>query len=116
MDLLRYCLPVLVLATPVAAADLAKADAIRAALVGNTVTGSMIASGAYAEYYAPDGTLRAADYAGHWALKGDRMCFRYGQDPELCWGVVLSGGHVAWIGENGEEGQGVIKPGNPAGW
>ena len=113
---MRYILPLLLLATPAVAADLATGDAIRAALVGNTVTGSMAASGAYAEFYAPDGSLHAADYTGAWAVKGNKMCFTYGQDPEVCWSVVISGAQVVWMSEAGEEGHGRIKPGNPGGW
>ncbi|MDB5657480.1 MAG: hypothetical protein JWS10_95 [Cypionkella sp.] len=113
---MRYILPFLLLATPAGAADLATGDAIRSALVGNTVTGSMSASGAYAEFYAPDGSLHAADYTGKWAVKGDKMCFAYGQDPENCWSVVIDGAHVVWMSEAGEEGHGSIKPGNPGGW
>ena len=113
---MRYILPLLLLATPALAADLANGDAIRAALVGNTVTGSMAASGAYAEFYAPDGSLHAADYTGSWAVKGDKMCFAYGQDPENCWSVTISGNRVVWSSDAGEEGSGTIKKGNPGGW
>ena len=113
---MRIFLPLVVLAQPAFAGELASADAIRAALVGNTVEGSMAASGGYAEYYAADGGLRAADYSGRWAVKGDKMCFSYGDDPELCWSVLITGDHVAWIGEAGEEGSGTIRPGNPGGW
>jgi len=49
-------------------------------------------------------------------VKGDKMCFTYGQDPEVCWSVVISGAQVVWMSEAGEEGHGRIKPGNPGGW
>ncbi|GLS85677.1 hypothetical protein GCM10010873_06500 [Cypionkella aquatica] len=113
---MRYILPLLLLASPAVAADLATGDAIRAAISGNTVSGSMSASGAYGEFYAADGTIRAADYTGTWAVKGDKMCFTYGQDPENCWSVAITGSHVVWMSETGEEGHGSIKPGNPGGW
>lgn len=113
---MRIFLPLLLLAQPAFAGELATADMIRAALVGNTVEGSMAASGGYAEYYAADGSLRAADYSGRWAVKGDKMCFTYGEDPELCWSVSISGDRIVWIGEAGEEGSGRIRPGNPGGW
>lgn len=113
---MRYILPLLLLSTPVQAADLATGDAIRAALAGNTVTGSMSASGGYAEFYAADGSIHAADYTGKWAVKGDKMCFAYGQDPEVCWAVAIEGAKVTWMSEAGEEGHGSIKPGNPGGW
>ena len=104
------------LATPAFSADLATGDAIRAAISGNTVSGSMSASGAYGEYYAADGTIHAADYTGKWAVKDNKMCFAYGQDPENCWHVIIEGAQVIWMSEAGEEGRGSIKPGNPGGW
>ena len=112
----RFMLPILLLASPACAETPARADAIRAALIGNTVTGNMLASGGYAEFYAADGSIRAADYAGSWALNGDRMCFDYGDAAATCFAVVLSGAHVVWLGEGGEEGAGVISAGNPGGW
>lgn len=89
---------------------------LRAAIVGNTVEGAMAASGPYAEFYAPDGTIRAADYAGRWSINGAKMCFDYGDGPAGCWRAVISGAQVVWIGPAGEEGSGVIRAGNPAGW
>ena len=76
----------------------------------------MAASGPYAEFYAPDGTILAADYAGRWSIKGNKMCFDYGDGPAGCWQAVISGKSVIWIGATGEEGSGRIRPGNPAGW
>lgn len=113
---MRFLLPLLLLGAPAFAGDLASGGAIKAALAGNTVEGSMAASGAFAEYYAPDGSIRAAEYSGVWSVKGDKMCFAYGQDPENCWSVKISGSSVEWIGEAGAEGRGKIKPGNPGGW
>jgi hypothetical protein len=98
---------------PLAAQDLATGDAIRAALAGNTVRGAMVASGGFVEYYAPDGTIRAADYSGAWTIKGNRMCFGYDGNPPSCWGVRLSGRQVVWVGTGGDEGTGTILPGNP---
>jgi hypothetical protein len=98
------------------AEDLASADAIRAAIIGNTVEGAMSASGGYAEYYAADGTIRAADYQGRWSFAGKTMCFAYGEDPATCFGAQISGAKVVWIGVSGEEGSGTIRSGNPGGW
>ncbi len=105
-----------VIATPGFAQELATADAIRAAIAGNTVIGSMSASGAYTEYYAPDGTIRSADYAGRWTVEGDAMCFAYGEDPATCWGVQLAGDQVSWVVNGVTEGSGTIVAGNPNGW
>ncbi len=112
----RFMLCLLVLASPSAAQSQVSGDAIRAALIGNTVTGNMLASGGYAEYYAPDGSIRAADYTGKWAIKGDRMCFDYGDAAETCFAVALSGNRVIWLGDGTEEGAGVIRSGNAGGW
>ena len=100
-------------ALPVAAQDLASADAIRAAIVGNTVRGSMLASGGFTEYYAPDGAIRGPDYSGEWSIKGNRMCFGYDGNPASCWAVRVKGRSVVWVGSGGDEGTGTILPGNP---
>ena len=113
---LRHILPLLVLALPAHADGAATGDALRAALAGNTVQGSMMASGGFAEYYAPDGSIHAADYTGKWTIRGDQFCFAYGDDPASCWAAVIQGSHVIWMSAAGEEGSGTITPGNPNGW
>lgn len=112
----RAAVIAMLFATPSFAQDLATGDQIRAAIIGNTVQGSMSASGGYTEFYAGDGTVRAADYTGRWAVKGDAMCFAYGDDPAICWGVRLSGNRVTWVVNGGDEGTGTILAGNPNGW
>jgi hypothetical protein len=103
------------LALPALADSHASGDQMRAAIAGNTVQGSMTASGAYTEFYAADGTIKGADYAGTWTIEGDRMCFAYGEAP-TCFGVRIAGDQVTWVGEGGDEGTGTILPGNPNGW
>lgn len=98
------------------AGDLATGGQIKAALAGNTVRGSMQASGDYAEFYGADGAVKAKDYTGSWRIKGDQMCLTYGQDPETCWGVRLDGASVVWVGRGGDEGAGAIQKGNPNGF
>jgi hypothetical protein len=112
----RFVLFASLLSSPAFAQDLASGDQIRAALSGNTVVGSMAASGAYTEFYAVDGTIRSADYAGRWTIEGDMMCFAYGEDPATCWGVRLSGDQVSWLVNGAVEGSGAIVAGNPNGW
>ncbi len=106
------CLAAL-LPLPASAQDLASAEAIRAALVGNTVQGSMVASGGFTEYYAPDGAIRGPDYSGEWSISGNRMCFGYDGNPASCWAVRVTGRSVVWVGAGGDEGTGTILPGNP---
>lgn len=117
MTILRV-LPILAVLLPGAAVaqDLASADAIRAAIIGNTVRGSMVASGGFTEYYAPDGSIRGPDYAGQWSIRGSQMCFGYDGNPASCWGVRVNGRQVVWVGSGGDEGTGTILPGNPNGY
>ena len=75
---------------------LATSDQIIAALSGNTVQGSMSDEGPYTEFYAADGTIKAADYTGKWMAEGEGMCFFYGEDWD-CWGVRLNGTSVTWV-------------------
>ena len=91
----------------------ATGDQINAAISGNTVQGSMIASGAYTEFYGADGVIKGKDYTGKWCVNGDTMCFQYGQDPEACWQVKLDGDQVTWMKEGKEDGTGIIVKRNP---
>lgn len=112
----RLTLLLAMVATPVAAEEAASGDAIRAAISGNSVQGNMLASGGYSEFYAPDGTIKGADYSGNWSVTGNKMCFAYGGDPAQCWGVIINGAKLTWMSDGGEEGSGTIKPGNPNGF
>ena len=98
------------------AQEVASAAAIKAAIIGNTVNGNMSASGGYAEFYASNGQIKAADYEGTWSLQGDKMCFAYGEDPPGCWAVSIAGSSVTWLSDAGVEGTGSIVAGNPNGW
>jgi hypothetical protein len=104
---------------PEPGADAAPADAtasgeeIAAALAGNTVKGSMKESGAYQEFYSPDGEIKGEDFSGKWRIDGDSMCITYDGDPETCWQLKLDGGDVTWLTDGEEEGTGVIVEGNP---
>lgn len=104
------------MAAPAFAQDLATGEQISAAVSGNTVMGSMSTTGAYAEYYAPDGAIRAADYSGKWWVEANTMCFTYGEDAPTCWGMRLAGDQVTWIVNGAAEGTGTILAGNPNGW
>ena len=91
----------------------ATAEQIAAAIPGNTVQGSMIASGAYTEFYGTDGVIKGKDYSGKWRITGDTMCFQYGQDPEACWQVRLDADQVTWVKDGKDDGTGTIVKGNP---
>ncbi|MCA3559621.1 MAG: hypothetical protein IOC82_01155 [Aestuariivirga sp.] len=95
------------------AGTMATGEQISAAISGNTVQGSMIASGAYTEFYGSDGAIKGKDYSGKWRVNGDTMCFQYGQDPEACWQVRLDGNQVTWVKDGKDDGAGTIVKGNP---
>lgn len=91
----------------------ATGEQIKAAVTGNTVQGSMVASGAYTEFYGADGVIKGKDYTGKWRINGDAMCFAYGQDPETCFAVRLDGDQVTWVKDGKDDGTGMIVKGNP---
>jgi hypothetical protein len=100
---------------PAFAQDLANADAITAAISGNTVQGSMVSSGVYTEFYGSDGVIKGKDYAGKWSIEGDTMCFSYGE-AATCYGVRISGDQVTWVIDGKDDGTGTIVAGNPNGF
>ena len=95
------------------AGAVATGEQITAAISGNTVQGSMMASGAYTEFYGADGVIKGKDYAGKWRVNADTMCFQYGQDPEACWQVRLDGDQVTWVKDGKDDGTGTVVKGNP---
>lgn len=113
-DRIALALPLLIasLAGPVHAETLAASHQIVAAIAGNTVQGSMSASGAYTEFYAADGTIKGDGYTGKWMIEGDGMCFFYGENWD-CWGVRLDGSSVTWVKDGKDGGTGTIVAGNP---
>ena len=95
------------------AAETASGEQIMSAISGNTVQGSMLASGAYTEFYAADGIIKGKDYSGKWRVDGDKMCFAYGTDPESCWNVMIDADQVSWVKDGTVDGTGTIVEGNP---
>lgn len=95
-----------------AMADTASGNDIQRDIIGNTVQGSMVDSGAYAEFYQEDGTIVGKDYTGVWTIEGDQMCFQYGDDPASCWMAEINGDAVNWIQDGAVLGTGTILPGN----
>lgn len=111
--LIRLSILTVLAATPAFAETPLAGDAIRTAISGNTVQGSMSDGAAYTEFYAADGVIKGADYSGAWTIEGDKMCFAYGTDPATCYAVVLAGDQVTWLGEAGPAGTGTLVAGNP---
>jgi hypothetical protein len=113
MTYICYALSLTILGPASALAqELATGAEIAAAISGNTVQGSMSASGAYTEFYAADGTIKGKDYTGTWTVEGDAMCFNYGDAPD-CWTVRIDGADVTWVKDGADGGTGTIVPGNP---
>lgn len=111
---MRLTLLAVVLTFPIAAQAeaLATGAEISAVLSGNTVQGSMIDAGAYTEFYAADGTIKADGYTGTWTVDGDAMCFDYGEGKD-CWNVRIEGEAVTWVQDDVDGGTGTIVAGNP---
>ncbi len=109
---LRIAAAALAFVAPAFAQDMATADAITAAISGNTVQGSMISSGAYTEFYGSDGVIKGKDYAGKWTVDVDKMCFDYGE-AVTCYGVRIAGDQVTWVADGKDDGTGTIVAGNP---
>lgn len=101
---------------PAAAQDAATGEAIRAAISGNTVQGTMSDASAYTEFYAADGMIKGKDYTGAWTIEADTMCFAYGTDPATCYGVRITGDLVTWLAAGVDAGTGTLQPGNPNGF
>ncbi len=86
---------------------------LKQAVSGNTVEGSMDASGRYTEFYAADGTVRAKDYKARWSIEGDSMCWVYEGQPKDCWQANIKGASVRWLKGGKAQGSGTVVKGNP---
>jgi hypothetical protein len=106
-------LAALAISGPAAAADKLNGAQIQQAVAGNTVQGTMEGTGAYAEFYQPDGTIKGEGYTGVWTIEGDAMCFQYGSDPKICFDVAKDGDAIQWMKDGKVEGTGTLAPGNP---
>lgn len=92
-------------------------NAIAQALRGNTLNGSLDASGPFEEYYDSSGAIHGADYTGTWTLQGDSLCLGYDGNPPSCWTLELDGDSLVWRGKSGAvEGHARIIKGNPKGF
>lgn len=109
---LPLALTLVLAAGPALAETMATGAEITAAISGNTVQGSMSASGGYTEFYAADGTIKGKDHTGAWTIEGDTMCFNYGDAPDF-WSVRIDGEAVTWVQNGVDGGTGTIVAGNP---
>lgn len=99
------------MATSVTAAEFASKQDIQNAMSDHTYQGGML-SGAFTEYYAPDGTIKGDGYTGNWKATDNGMCFQYGTDPENCWDLKIEGAAVTLFKDGKVDGSGVVVKGN----
>jgi len=93
--------------------EYANDEDIRKHIVGYTITGKMSSGGQYGEYYAEDGTIKAADYTAKWQVKNNQLCWDYDNDKSLdCYDVKFSGQDVTWYKDGEIKGNGTAVPGN----
>ena len=97
------------------AADKPTAAELTKAVSDHTYQGSMSAANSgFAEYYAPDGAIRADGYSGKWRVEDGLMCFQYGDKPERCFGVELHGPSMTMFKDGEVDGNGMLIRGNPS--
>ena len=90
------------------------AGEITSAVSDHTYQGSMSNAGSgFAEYYAPDGTIRGDGYTGKWRTEDGAMCFQYGEDPERCFEVTVNGPSMVMYKDGDIDGNGMLIEGNP---
>jgi hypothetical protein len=95
------------------AADMLTGSEIKTLVSGNTITGTMIETGNYAEFYQPDGVIKGNGYAGLWSVSSDSICFKYGSDPLVCRRLGWNGDQLQWMSGKRLAGTGMVVPGNP---
>jgi hypothetical protein len=100
------------MATSAFAVDMSSKADIEAAVSGKTYQGSMLDNG-FAEYYDPDGSIRASGYSGSWRVDEGVMCFTYGDSPERCWDVLVDGPAMTMYRDDEINGNGILVDGNP---
>ncbi len=91
------------------------ADEIAKSVSDHTYQGSMTDS-AFAEYYAPDGSIRGKNYSGKWRTEDNKMCFQYGDKPENCWKVETRDSSMTMIKDGVVDGNGMLVKGNVNGF
>ncbi len=93
--------------------ELATSDDLTEAVAGNTILGSMQASGVYTEYYADGGVVYGHNYNAKWSIDNNTMCWIYVGSPKDCWNATRSGDQISWMKDGKGLGTGTILVGNP---
>jgi hypothetical protein len=89
------------------------------AVVGNSITGKEDGE-TLVEYYAPDGTAKSMlgneISTGKWALVGETICFKYGDEDEMeCYKLEVMGNTATFTDQKGTGTRYEILKGNPKG-
>ena len=105
-------IPLIIASVTVRADDNLSAAQI-AKLVSNTTYQGSMTKDAFVEYYAADGSIRGKNYTGKWRTIDNAMCFKYGDNPEKCWGVAIRGAALTLLKEGAVDGAGMLIKGNP---
>ena len=99
---------------PALAEQVPTADQVNARVSNHTYQGSMsVAGSGFAEYYAPDGAIKAEGYSGEWRAEDGGMCFQYGDKPERCFQVRFHGPSMELYMDGKLDGNGMLIEGNP---
>ena len=94
--------------------DAPSAEEVEANVSDHTYQGSMsVAGSGFAEYYAPDGSIKADGYSGVWRTEDGTMCFQYGDKPESCFEVRFHGPSMEMYKDGELDGNGMLIDGNP---
>jgi hypothetical protein len=86
------------------------AEALKAALVGNTFQGDM-GGGAYTSYFAPDGTYHDKDGSGAYTISELGVC--YPNTNFGCYQATIEGDRLEWFQDGKSQGKGTLLKGNP---
>lgn len=111
-----FTLALLLPAAGASAADTLTGDQIRNTVSDHTVSGNMLESGPYAEFYQADGMIKGDGYTGAWSIDSDAMCFEYDGQQAGCWQVGMEDGMLMWMQDGKVLGDGTAVPGNPNGF
>jgi hypothetical protein len=103
--------------------DFVSGDRIRQELVGNSIVEANVEGKIWAEYFAPDGTLRGRTddgrpFDGFWTIEGDTLCVDYnGTAPGWCGQFAERAGGSIDLYRNGKfrrtYPRSVLQKGNP---
>ena len=99
----------LAIAVEASAAEMASAETLTKALVGNTFQGGMGGS-RYSSFFGPDGAYKDPTGGGKYAITADGVC--YPETDYGCYQATITGDVLEWFKDGKSEGTGQILKGN----